>query len=129
MVIKAGDLDSKQKKERAGMAKLKFREKKELLRLGPEKFIEVYHYSPRAKSALSQSYNKLLAKKAAKQVPPGPRGLPPLLSAAISVLPVPTKELDEEVRKHIKDHFCNVIDVLYGKQVLVCHGQRSAQGG
>lgn len=111
------------------MAKLNRKEKKELLKFGVDKFIEVHQYNPRAKSALLQSYNKLLAKKSAKHVLPEVRGAPPLLSAAISLLPDPPRQLDDESRKYFKDLFSSAIDVLYGKQVVVCQGQRSAQGG
>jgi len=111
------------------MSKLNRKEKKELLKLGVDKFLEVHGYDPRAKSALLQSYNKLVLKKTAKQVLIVAHGLPPLLTAAISLLPDPPGELDDECKQHIKSLFCSVIDCLYGKQVRICHDQQSAPGG
>jgi len=129
IVIKAGNLEPEHKKERVTMAKLKRREKKELLKLGVEKFMEAYHYNPRAKSALLQSYNKLLAKKAGKTVPSEPQALPILLSGAILLLPNPPRQIEDECREQIKAVFGSIIDALYGKQVLPCHDRRSARGG
>lgn len=129
VIIRPGMTEIEREKETVAMAKLKAKEKKELFRLGVDKYMEVHNCNPRAKSALSQSYNKLLAKQMKKKGLIASQSLPPLMADAIAILPNPPRELDEESRKQLKELFGNIIDILYGKQVFACRGQRSAPGG
>jgi len=121
------------------VSRMTSRQRKELLKLGVDRYMGKYGYEPRARSGLTQAYNRALDKQKAKQMKKQMGHvysdgftvvhfrLPNLLATAISQLPADPVPLPDDARTHLKTLVSSAIDLVYTPKEYRCLGQRSDQ--